>query len=87
MKERCVSSAPLGCPVEPLVIRFRPEIGSEFGRATLANSITLTPGTITIEASEKGSSLWVHALERSSAEGFADDEMNHWVAWFEAEQR
>jgi hypothetical protein len=29
----------------------------------------------------------VHAIEKSGAEGFADDEMNRWVAWFEREQR
>ena len=74
-------------PISPTLVRVDAEQKTAVGLVSYANSITLTPGTITIEASEKGSSLWVHAIERSGAEGFADDEMNHKVAWFETEQR
>ena len=34
--------------VEPKIVTFRPDIRSGFLKAVLANSITLTPGTITI---------------------------------------
>lgn len=53
------------------------------GLAVYASSITLTPGTVTIEASERRRLLWIHALEQESADAFDDDEMNRRVAWFE----
>jgi multicomponent Na+:H+ antiporter subunit E len=56
------------------------------GLTTYGNSITLTPGTLTVEATERGRTLWVHAVERAGAEGFSDDEMNRRVAWFESAQ-
>ena len=54
-------------PVDPRVIRFRPELESDFGRVALANSITLTPGTVTIEVEDDGAFL-VHAIAPSAAE-------------------
>lgn len=54
-------------PVEPRMIRFQPELESDFGRVALANSITLTPGTVTVEIEEDGSFL-VHAIARPAAE-------------------
>jgi multicomponent Na+:H+ antiporter subunit E len=47
-------------PIEPLVVRVRPELKTEFGAVALANSITLTPGTVTIEI-EDGTFI-VHAI-------------------------
>lgn len=67
-------------PISPAIVRVDALQKTSAGLTTYANSITLTPGTLTIEASEHGRTFWVHALERSSAEGFADDEMNRRVA-------
>ena len=53
--------------IDPLVIRFRPEVESDFGVATLANSITLTPGTVTVEIAD--GEFIVHALSREAADG------------------
>jgi multicomponent Na+:H+ antiporter subunit E len=47
-------------PIEPALIRFRTHLGSELARTILANSITLTPGTITVDVS--GDEFVVHAL-------------------------
>ncbi len=69
--------------ISPTLVRSQTMQRTDLGRVIYANSITLTPGTISIEASEKGSCIWVHAIERAGAEGFADDEMNRKVAWFE----
>ena len=54
-------------PIDPCVVRFKPELVSDFGRATLANSITLTPGTVTVEITEEGEFI-VHALNREAAD-------------------
>ena len=70
-------------PISPTLVKVDAQQKTAVGLVTYANSITLTPGTISIEASEKGSCIWVHAIEREGAEGFADDEMNRKVAWFE----
>lgn len=70
-------------PISPSMVRVDALQRSAVGLTTYANSITLTPGTLTVEASESGHALWVHAIEREAAEGFADDEMNHRVARFE----
>jgi len=37
-------------PVQPGIVAVRTEISSEIGRLFLANSITLTPGTLTLDA-------------------------------------
>jgi multicomponent Na+:H+ antiporter subunit E len=70
-------------PISPTLVKVNAQQQTSVGLVTYANSITLTPGTISIEASEKGNAIWVHAIERESAEGFEDDEMNRKVAWFE----
>jgi multicomponent Na+:H+ antiporter subunit E len=70
-------------PISPTLVKVEADQKTAVGLTTYANSITLTPGTITVEATEKGRALWVHAIERSGAEGFDDDEMNRRVAWFE----
>jgi multicomponent Na+:H+ antiporter subunit E len=47
-------------PIDPVLIRFDSSVTSDLGITILANSITLTPGTITVEV-EQGEFL-VHAL-------------------------
>jgi multicomponent Na+:H+ antiporter subunit E len=49
-----------------------------------ANSITLTPGTVTLEVEE--GSLRVHALTRAAAEGLATGEMDRRVTAVEREE-
>ena len=56
--------------VEPVIVRFRTSLKSETSRVILANSITLTPGTITV--SLQGDELVVHCLDKSMAEGLED---------------
>ena len=53
--------------VEPCLVKFRTPLKTEAARIALANSITLTPGTITV--SLEGSELLVHALNRNMADG------------------
>ncbi|MDO4519258.1 MAG: Na+/H+ antiporter subunit E [Eubacteriales bacterium] len=55
---------------EPVLVSFRTTLKSKFARVILANSITLTPGTITV--SLKDDILMVHCLDKSLAEGLED---------------
>ena len=68
-------------PISPTLVRFTPGQSSTVGLVTHANSITLTPGTITVEADETG--FVVHALTRAGAEGLAGSEMDRRVARLE----
>jgi len=61
-------------PISPTLIRFRPTQRTAAGLTTHANSITLTPGTITVEATRD--EFLVHALTRAGAEGVVDSEMD-----------
>ena len=54
-------------PIDPVIIRVRTRFSSDFARTTLANSITLTPGTITLDVD--GDDVLVHAI---TAVGGAD---------------
>ena len=53
--------------VEPCIVKFNTSLKTEAARIALANSITLTPGTITV--SLEGDELLVHALNREIAHG------------------
>ena len=47
-------------PIEPGIIKVRTGLESRMGRLMLANSITLTPGTLTVEV--EGEWLYVHCV-------------------------
>lgn len=70
--------------VEPSIAWFRAEYDNPAARAMLANSITLTPGTITIDIMEDGT-FSVHALTRELREGLLDGSMQAKVAWLYGE--
>lgn len=53
--------------IEPAVVRFKTDLKSTPARILLANSITLTPGTITVLL--KNDEYVVHCLDKSLAEG------------------
>ena len=53
-------------------------------QVTYGNSITLTPGTVTL--SVDGRELTAHALTQSAADGLREGAMGRWVNWLEAGQ-
>ena len=54
-------------PIAPRMLRVRSQLPHTLGLLTLANSITLTPGTVTVDV--EGDELLVHALTPESARG------------------
>ncbi len=68
-------------PISPTLVRFQPSQQTAIGLATHANSITLTPGTITVQANHH--EFLVHALTRDGAAGVVESEMNRRVREFE----
>lgn len=57
---------------EPVLVRIPTDLKTETARVILANSITLTPGTITVSLTER--ELLVHCLDKSLAGGMADSD-------------
>ena len=53
--------------LEPAVVHFKTNLRSAFARVLLANSITLTPGTITVALTDN--EYTVHCLDKELAEG------------------
>ena len=58
--------------VEPVLVKVHTNLQKETTKVLLANSITLTPGTITV--SLVGQELLVHCLDKSLAEGIENSE-------------
>jgi multicomponent Na+:H+ antiporter subunit E len=53
-------------PIEPAIVKVRTRLRSRMGRLMLANSITLTPGTLTVELADEW--LYVHWVRMESAD-------------------
>ena len=66
--------------VDPSIVWFKADYDNPAARALLANSITLTPGTITIDITDDGI-YSVHALTRELCDGVLDGSMQAKVAW------
>lgn len=64
--------------LDPALVRIKPHLKTDFGKYVLANSITLTPGTITIEVSE--GEMLIHAISKHTAGGVQDPAMETRVA-------
>jgi multicomponent Na+:H+ antiporter subunit E len=70
-------------PISPRLVRARVSQRKAVGIATYANSITLTPGTITVEVNRRDHEFLVHALTAEGADGVTDGGMDSRVATFE----
>lgn len=53
--------------IDPTIVTFKTKLKGNIARVALANSITLTPGTITIRIEEDV--FYVHAISRKAAAG------------------
>ena len=60
-------------PISPTVVKFNAVPEGRIGQATLANSITLTPSTVTLDAHQ--GVLLVHCLTEQSARETLDSDM------------
>lgn len=66
--------------IAPRIVRFRYQAENPIAKVCLANSITLTPGTVTIDVTEDGV-FTVHALTDGAADGLKDGAMQEKAAW------
>jgi multicomponent Na+:H+ antiporter subunit E len=63
------------------MVHFKASQETDLGRVIYANSITLTPGTITTGI--EGQELEIHALTYQDVDGREEDEMDRRVSWVE----
>lgn len=68
-------------PISPTLVRVRTSQKTSVGVVTYANSITLTPGTISVEVAQE--EILVHALTREGAASLGEGEMDRRVTRFE----
>ena len=60
--------------VDPQIIEFDTTLRSDFALVTFANSITLTPGTITIDVEPERGRYIVHAIAKGPADSLTVDQ-------------
>ena len=70
--------------ISPTLFHAKNTQESDLGRVLYANSITLTPGTVSVLV--HGRSIWVHAISEDVAEGLREGEMDRRVTRFEGLQ-
>jgi multicomponent Na+:H+ antiporter subunit E len=68
-------------PISPTLVSVRSTQKTDVGRVVFANSITLTPGTISLEVGH--GEILVHALTRAGAQELAGGDMDRRVTAFE----
>ena len=69
-------------PIHPRILRVTADQKTHAGQVIYANSITLTPGTVTLDV--RDGKFLVHALTTHSAEGLLGGEMGDRVTHLEA---
>ena len=57
--------------IDPTIVRFKSELQGDFRNTVLGDSITVTPGTLTLDA--QGDELLVHCLTASHKKGLLYD--------------
>ncbi len=71
-------------PIEPTMIHVKADQRTDLGRVVYANSITLTPGTVSVDV--RGNDVVVHALTREGAEFDKSGELNRRVVKMEGQR-
>ncbi len=60
-------------PINPMLINFKNNLKTDLGMVILANSITLTPGTVTIDVNENN--FFIHVISEKAAQSLISGEM------------
>lgn len=65
--------------IRPQIVHFQTDLRSDLARTILGNSITLTPGTVTLDVDDD--KFTVHAVSDQAARSLATGEMEHRVGY------
>ena len=72
-----------GVPISPQLIKVKAHQKTDLGRVIYANSITLTPGTVSVDVD--GEDFLVHAISKEAAADVETGDMDRRVSRFEGE--
>ncbi len=64
-------------PIEPEFIRVPTSIQNDVNKVIFGNSVTLTPGTLTVDIDE--SDFIIHALTKEAAQAMEDSFIEEWI--------
>ena len=65
--------------IDPVIVEFKTELRGDFRRTILAGGITLTPGTLTVDAQDDN--FFVHCLDVPHRAGLFKRRCERLVAW------
>ena len=69
--------------IDPTIVTFKTKLKTDIAKVALANSITLTPGTITVRVVDE--IFYVHAISRKAAAGLPGEMEDRLADVFERE--
>lgn len=55
-------------PIKPGIVKISTDLRTDFGITGLANAITMTPGTLSVEVNEEEPSLYIHWINVKAVE-------------------
>jgi len=67
--------------IRPGIVKLSPGLNTDLGITLLANSITLTPGTLTVEVDEEAGDLYVHWINVTDPEPSSKLVCGSFPAW------
>jgi len=67
--------------IRPGIVRLSPGLKTDFGVTLLANSITLTPGTLSVDVDEESKDLFVHWINVTEPEPSAKTVCGSFPGW------
>lgn len=67
--------------IRPGIVKLSPGLKTDFGITLLANSITLTPGTLSVDVDEEAGDLYVHWINVTDPEPAAKTVCGPFPSW------
>jgi len=67
--------------INPGIVRIQTSLKNSYAMTMLANSITLTPGTLTVEVDEDNGTYYIHWINITNAEPTGRDIYGSFEEW------
>ena len=67
--------------INPGIVKLEPDLETDLGITLLANSITLTPGTLSVDVEDESGALYVHWINVTSGEPEIMDVCGEFPKW------
>ncbi|MCX6802852.1 MAG: Na+/H+ antiporter subunit E [Candidatus Diapherotrites archaeon] len=67
--------------INPGIVKISPKLKTDFGMTMLANSITLTPGTLSVSIDDKKKELYIHGISLSGKDAPISEICGNFPEW------